>query len=224
MHKMSNFLWGLLFIGVGLFICLDVLNIVHINIFFDGWWSLFIIIPCFIGLLDGDGFMGNFIGLLIGVFLLLGAQGIIDFELVFKLIFPVILIIIGFSIMFKDQLNNKVHKEIKNLKKSGDDYLSLFGSQNYDFSNQDFDGCNLTSIFGGIECNLVDSKIKHNSIINANAIFGSITIYVPDNVNVKVTSTPIFAGVSNRRKVKNNSSNVTLYISVTSIFGGVEIR
>ena len=50
MKKFGNLLWGLVLIGLGLIIGGNALGITNINVFFDGWWTLIIIIPCFIGL------------------------------------------------------------------------------------------------------------------------------------------------------------------------------
>ena len=50
MKKIGNILWGVVLIIIGLIIGGNALGITHINIFFNGWWTLFIIIPCFIGL------------------------------------------------------------------------------------------------------------------------------------------------------------------------------
>ena len=49
MKKFGNVLWGIILIIIGLIIGGNALGITNINIFFDGWWTLFIIIPCFIG-------------------------------------------------------------------------------------------------------------------------------------------------------------------------------
>ena len=65
MKKISNLLWGLIFILVGVVFGLNALGISDINIFFDGWWTLFIIVPCFIGLFNDDDKSGNLIGLII---------------------------------------------------------------------------------------------------------------------------------------------------------------
>ena len=72
MKKISNLLWGLIFILVGVVFGLNALGISDINIFFNGWWTLFIIVPCFIGLFNDDDKSGNLIGLIIGICLLLG--------------------------------------------------------------------------------------------------------------------------------------------------------
>lgn len=225
MNKVSNFLWGLVLIVIGVIFGLNALEITDINIFFDGWWTLFIIIPSFIGLFKDEDKTGSLIWLAIGVCLLLGCQDYISFDLIWKLMIPAILVIIGLSIIFKDVLNSKVKKEIKKLNKNGSkEYAATFGGQTVDFSKEEFEGCSLTAVFGGVKCDLRESIIKEDTVINASSIFGGITIYVPENVNVKINSTPIFGGVSDERKNKTKDNEHTIYINATSIFGGVEIK
>ena len=48
MNNYSNVLWGFVLIIIGIVFGLNALDITDINIFFDGWWTLFIIVPCFI--------------------------------------------------------------------------------------------------------------------------------------------------------------------------------
>lgn len=225
MKNMRNILWGLIFIVVGIIFGLNALDITNIDIFFDGWWTLIIIIPSFIDLFKEDKKISDIIGILIGVALLLCCQNILDFSIVLKLMLPVTLVIVGISFIFKDTINKKVKDEMKKINNNNDDeYCATFGGQNIDFSNEEFKGCNITAVFGGIELNLKDSIIKEDVIINTSSIFGGIDIIVPENVKVKVTSTPIFGGVSNKRKNSKNDKAKTIYINATCIFGGVEIK
>ena len=50
MKKISSVIWGIVLIAAGALFALNALNITDINIFFDGWWTLFIIVPCAVGL------------------------------------------------------------------------------------------------------------------------------------------------------------------------------
>lgn len=50
MNKTKGILWGFVIIALGLLWGLKEANIIDRTIFFDGWWTLFIIVPCFIGL------------------------------------------------------------------------------------------------------------------------------------------------------------------------------
>lgn len=225
MNKIGNLLWGLVFIIVGVVFGLNALEITSINIFFDGWWTLFIIVPCFIGLFKNEDKYGNLIGLVIGICLLLGCQDILEFTLIWKLIVPFILVMIGLSFIFRDMLNGKVKKEIKKLnKEETKEYCSCFSGQKLDFSKEEFTGCSLNAVFGGVECDLKNSIIKEDIVINASAIFGGITIYVPENVNVKISSTSIFGGVSDERKNKPKDEKYTIYVNATAMFGGVEVK
>ncbi len=56
------------------------------------------------------------------------------------------------------------------------------------------------AVFGGVDLNLKDARIYHDVVINVTSVFGGGEILVPPNVKVKVSSLPIFGGVSNRPK------------------------
>lgn len=225
MNKISNWLWGLVFIAIGVVFGLNALDITDITIFFDGWWTLFIIIPCFIGLFKDEDKSGNLIGLVIGVSLLLGCLDVVDFAFIWKLMIPAIFVMIGISFLFKDAFHKKINKEIKKLnKKDAKEYCSCFSGQTVDFSKEEFTGCSLTAIFGGVKCDLKSSILKEDVVISATSIFGGITILVPEDVNVKISSTSIFGGVSDERKDKKVDAKYTIYIETTAMFGGVEIK
>ena len=227
MKKFGNVLWGIVLIIIGLIIGGNSLGITNINIFFDGWWTLFIIIPCFIGLFKDNEKTGNLIGLLIGIALLLGCQNILDFDLIWKLAFPTILVVIGISIIFKDTLGGKVSDEIKKLneKRNGENsYCATFSSQKVKLDGEKFTGADLTSVFGGVKCDLRNAIIDSDVVVNASSIFGGIEIYVPSNVKIKIKSTAIFGGVENKANTKEDENSHTVYINGTALFGGVEVK
>lgn len=229
MKKVSTWLWGIVLIALGVIWGGNVLGIINVDIFFPGWWTLFIIVPCFISLFDGDdGKTGDLIGILIGVCLLLACQGVLRFEMVWNLIVPIILIIIGLSMLFKDTFRNAAMKQVKKLQKHTDkEYWATFGDQKLNFQDEDFEGCKLQAIFGGIKCDLRGAKIKHDVVVEATSIFGGITVLAPEGVEVKVSSTSIFGGVSNKhakRSKDSKKSEVTVYVDATCLFGGVDIK
>ena len=227
MKKFGNVLWGIVLIVVGLIIGGDALGITNINIFFDGWWTLFIIVPCFIGLFKENEKTGNVIGLLIGIALFLGCQDIINFDLIWKLALPTVLVIIGLSIIFKDTLGGKVNEEIKKLneKRSGaNTYCATFSGQKVKFDKEPFTGADLTAVFGGVECDLRNAIIESDVVINVSSIFRGIDILVPSNVKIKTKSTSIFGGVENKSNTNGEENTHTIYVNGTAIFGGVEIK
>lgn len=227
MKKFGNILWGLVFIVVGLIIGLNAMGITNINIFFRGWWTLFIIVPSFIGIFKDENKTWSIIWLVIGIVLLLCTRDILSFAIIGKLIFPFILVMIGLSFIFKDMFKSKVNEKIKNLnteRVDGESFCATFGGIKNNYKDQEFKGANADAIFGGIELDLSEAIINHDQIINANAIFGGIDIKAPKGVNIKVKSTPIFGGVSNKLKNDYNQNFPTIYINSLCLFGGVEIK
>ncbi len=228
MKNFGNILWGIVFIIIGVILGGNAIGITNINIFFDGWWTLFIIIPCFIGLFKEREKTGNIIGILIGVSFLLSCQDILSFEMVCKLVFPVILIMIGLSFIFKNVFNQKITKEIKKMNTAiskDNSYYAVFSGQNIKFDEEKFNGSNLTAVFGGIKCDLKNSIIDEDVLINVSSIFGGTEIYIPDNVNVKIKSSSVFGGVDEKKKNKlENDKSHTIYINATCVFGGVEVK
>lgn len=224
MNKFSKILWGLVLIALGVIFGLNTLKITDIDIFFKGWWTLFIIVPCFIGLFQRGGKSANIIGLIIGVALLLAAQGILSFELVTKMILPIILVIIGLSLIFNEGIKNVVTKKINNVKKDDlETIVATFASQERTVDNEEFKGASLDAVFGSVMLNLKNANLKNETVIKASSIFGGIDIIVPKDVNIKVKSTPIFGGVENI--VKNNKDNKkTIYIEAFCLFGGIDIK
>ena len=224
MNKFTSLLWGLVLIIVGIILGCNALGLTSINIFFDGWWTLFIIVPCFIGLFNDNDKTGSIIGIVIGVFLLLCCQEILNFEMFWKLLIPCILVVIGLSIVLKNILGKNITDEIKKINKSNnDDYCSTFSSQKVNI-DEEFKGTTMSAIFGGIELDLRNAKIEEDVVINTSSIFGGIDLYVPENVNIKIKSTSIFGGVDDKRKNRKNDSKYTIYINATCLFGGVEIK
>jgi len=225
MKKTGNILWGILLIAVGVILALNVFNITDIDIFFDGWWTLFIIVPCGIGLFTEREKTGNIIGVVIGVFLLLCCQEILSFSVLWKLLVPAIVVIVGVKLVFTGLFGNKANEMLKRLRLEGKQPRSGFAAfsgcdMNYD--GEVFEGAELTAVFGGVKCDLRNAVIEKDCAIGVSAIFGGVDIFVPAGVNVKVNSNSIFGGVSNKTAVCQHAP--TIYVSGTCMFGGVEIK
>ncbi len=225
MKKTSNILWGIVLVAAGTLFALNALNITSINIFFDGWWTLFIIVPSVVGLFTEREKTGNLIGLAIGVFLLLCCQDILSFSMVWKLLVPAIIVVIGLKLVFTGLFGNKASEMITKMKAEGNNPkvgCATFSGCDLKYDGEVFDGAELTAIFGGVECDLRNAIIDKDCAIQVCAIFGGIDILVPDHINVKSSSTAIFGGVSN--KTAFHKEGPTIYISGTCMFGGVEIK
>lgn len=226
MKDYTKYIIGFLLIFIGLILGLNAFGITNINLFFSGWWTLFIIIPSLVGLITDKEKTSSLIFLIIGVWLFLAERDLIEYELLIKLLLPVILISIGLLLVFKDVLsiNGKEIKKINANNKESNNYIAVFGSQDLKFEDEKVENLDLKSLFGGIKLDLRDAKIEKDIVINTLSVFGGIDIYVPDDVKVEVSSTPFFGGVEVKRKKQSSNKEITIYLNSVCIFGGVDVK
>ena len=225
MKKVSNIIWGVVLLAVGVIIALNALGLTDVSMWFDGWWTLFIIVPCTIGLFTDNDKGGNLFGIILGVLLLLASRDIISFSLLWKLLVPAILLLIGIKMIFGSFFSSKANKIFDEIKQEGGDLnvgFAAFSGNDMKFEGQKFEGADLNAYFGGVECDLRGAIIDKDCAIKATAIFGGIDIIVPQNINVKVTSNSLFGGVSN--KSSHTEGAPTVYVNATCMFGGVDIK
>lgn len=238
-RRFSSILLGLLFIAAGIGYAGNVLDLWQFEIFFDGWWALFIIVPCAISIIDHGFDAGNVIGIGIGVMLLLSAQNLIDFDIVWRLFVPLILIAIGLSVIFR---HNR-YKEFSAAKMadaassgfqpSGDkskaragttEITAIFSSEKRALSSEISVGSRITAVFGGVEIDLRGATIANDIIIDCTAIFGGIDLYLPPQTPVYFDCFKMFAGASDERPSANAAAGGSVYITGTALFGGIEVR
>ncbi|PKM73892.1 MAG: hypothetical protein CVU91_02265 [Firmicutes bacterium HGW-Firmicutes-16] len=217
---------GVLVIALGVFFGGQALGFwEQYKVSFDGWWTMFIIVPCVISIINSGFNLFNTIGAGIGVLLLLAAQDVLHNDLGYKLMIPYVLVVFGLSIMFRRPI--RFRKESNNgifAGNQGENYFAVFGGNTPQFDGIDFRGANAYAIFGGIDLKLQNAIIRRDCVINSYSVFGGTDIILPKNVKVLVDSTPIFGGVDNRF-VNNAGENApTVLIRAVSIFGGTDIK
>lgn len=224
--RISNLIWGLFFVILGVGFAGNAFGYWHFTLFFAGWWTLFIIIPCFVSIIQNGPSTGSIIGLLIGLMLLMTRQNILDGELIGKLIVPMIFVIIGVGIMFANSFRGPRPTQAQYTKMNNGNrhYSATFSGQNIHCDNEVFEGASIEAIFGSVSLRLEQAIINEDVIITCNATFGGVEIYLPSDVNVKVSTTPVFGGVSNKRRNFANPNAPTVYINATCMFGGVDIK
>lgn len=225
MKNKENVVWGILLVVLGCIFGLNALGLAKINIFFEGWWTLFLIVPAIVGLIKDSDKTGDIILLLVGIFLLLVTRDVIDFEIFWKLLFPVVLVIIGISCIFKGFTGKDIKEKFNQVKLNNEEILhvdAVFSGNNTQVENN-FSGAEINAIFGCLDLGLNKAHIKNDVMISATAIFGGIDLYIPEDANVVINSTNIFGGVNNKRLNRPDATK-TIYISATCLFGGIEIK
>ncbi|MDD2409765.1 MAG: hypothetical protein PHD03_03500 [Bacilli bacterium] len=218
MKQKKSIIWGTILVIVGLIYLINNLDIWNINLFFEGWWTLFIIIPSLISLINKNNIISSILGIIIGVLLLLATRNYIAWIMVGKIFLPLIIIIIGISLIFKSKIYFR-----KKDNKNNPEYFGIFAGCEEKITDT-FKGGSCIAVFGGVELDLSDAKITDDITIDCIAIFGGVDIKLPKNVILKSEGISIFGGATNKYIPGEKLKSPTIYINHVSIFGGTEIK
>lgn len=231
MKQIKPIIWGVAIIALGLIFGLNALGLFNIDIFFDGWWTLFIIVPSVISLFTEKDKLASLGFLTAGIILLLAAQDVFSYDVAWKVILAVLLVIAGLGLIikstFRNQNDKEVEKKVREAEKDGktmDSQMAIFSGSDRVYKDETFQGSNLVAIFGGAKLNLKNAKFDKDTVIKAFTLFGGIDIIVPDDVKVKLKSGFIFGGFSDDRKNATEKGKYTIYIDAAGGFGGVSIK
>lgn len=220
MKRSKSIIWGLALVVLGIIWGGNAVGLYNIDLFFGGWWTLFIIVPSFIGLFSDNDRVSDLIGLVIGILLLLACQDVIDFDILWKLLVPFIIIWIGLSLIFKGSKFNLPKTDSKSI---GENVNAVFAGHDIKVDDE-FKGTDLKAVFGGIDLDLRRAKINSDVTVNVTCVFGGVDLYIPENVKIKVQTNSVFGGVDQSKLTDIENAEYTIYINATCIFGGVEIK
>lgn len=215
---MDAIVWGicLIFLGVSLFGSFTGL----FNVFFEGWWTLFIIIPSVIDLIRKKNKFISLIVLSVGVILLLQQQGIVVSDMAWKIMASVAIILVGVQvIMNRNGSNKRFNATAIDVNTS---HNVTFGDRVCNYDGKVFTGDVISVTFGSMELDLSNSIIDKDVVINLEVVFGGCKVIVPKNVNVKIDNKSFFGGVNSKINT-NNPELKTIHIKSKTIFGGVDV-
>lgn len=225
MNKLNRILWGTVLIIAGTLFALNSLNITDINLFFDGWWTLFILIPCIVGLFTEREKTGNLLGIAVAVFLFLCCREVLSFSMFWQLLVPVIIVVAGLRLILSSLFDSKISAILDKQKKEGKapkTAFAAFSGNDINYGGEIFEGVNLTAVFGGLDCDLREAVITEDCVITVTVLFGGIDLLVPEGINVKSNTLALFGSTTNKTSVHKDAP--TLYINGVCMFGGVELR
>ena len=230
MKNVKPIIWGIAIIALGVIFGGNALGLFELNVFFDGWWTLFIIVPSAIGLITEKEKLSSLGFLVAGVILLLAAQNVFSYDIAWKVVLAVFLVMIGLGIIIKSTMHNKNDKEVERkleeLKdgKVMDSQAAIFSGSDRVYNDEVFGGSNLVAVFGGVDLDLRKAKFTKDTVIKAFCLFGGIDIKVPEDVQIKIKSGFIFGGASDERKGDASKSKYTIYVDAAGGFGGISIK
>lgn len=233
MKKLAKLFLGFSIAAIGVLWILNVTGVIGFDIFFRGWWTLLIILPCTAHMIAHPNW-GSFSGIALGAVLLLQAQGYIDWSMFWKLCLAIIFIAFGLVLIFsrtgRPEWWNRHYEngEFSTISRDGKDVLkitSAFGEQNHRVEAEEFDGADIEASFGSVRLDLRDAIFNEDVEIRVKASFAGVGIYVPKDINVDVRSNSAFGGVNNKTAdhFRQQTASHTIHLIAECSFAGVEV-
>lgn len=223
-------LGGVLIILGGIFL-LNTMDILHFRFAYVvfSWPFAMLVIGLFVLINTEKKFLGGVLTGIGGLFLIERIFPEVDYN--GGIVIPLFLIILGAYIIFKKRridTDTGQQFETSKINKDKIDDVSIFGGGNKIISSNNFQGGNITAIFGGSEINLMNCQLAEgDNVLDVLCVFGGTTIIVPKEWNVVLNVTSILGGFSNKA-IRNPSVVIdqsrTLHVKGLAMFGGGEIK
>ncbi len=231
--NISPLLFGIVFILAGLGYVGSAFFNWDFTIFFDGWWTLFIIIPSFISILSNGPRAFNVGAFLVGVLFLLSEMDppIISSDKMWEVVVSVVIIYIGLTLIIKfvrgpkeENYNyhvpNGANSETTYTYSGGDEHTGGMGSNEHkagkSYVNFDSTACpNYNAILSGIDAKNTSIDFQGAKI---SAIMGGVDLDLRDTIitkDITIYATAIMGGIDILAP-----QNVRISISKTDILGG----
>jgi predicted membrane protein len=221
--RASSIIFGSLLIIIGIGFLGNIFDIWHFTIFFRGWWTLFLIIPAIVSMINSKPNVGNVLLLIFGVVLLAANQFHISAYTVWLTAVAAFLILGGIALIvgkrgipsgtFDAEPNNE--ETLKQFK--------LFSSSAVNIESNSFRGGKLTALFSDCVIDMRNIQPDHDIILNIGDVFSNVRIYAPENMNVMASGCTVFlAGMNNRVSYRGEGNHI-LYISGSCVFANMDI-
>lgn len=225
MKRTSKIIGGIALVAFGIVWALELLDVISISL--EGWWALFIIVPCFINIFNDRRKAGAIIGCGIGILLLLAARSIIPWNDIWKYMLCLIAVVWGLTLLFfsNKKSSDRRHNSEQAAPVVLDDNIEVnFGKQEYSYDGQPFEGADVHVSFGFVGLDLRDADIRDGAVINVDCSFGGIQIRLPKGVCINNRIDTTLAGVDCDCCTQPTDGAKTIYLKGHCNFGGIEIK
>jgi len=230
----KRLLLGIIFLILGGFILAGNLHLIpastHYRIKELFWhWPMILVVLGLIHIVIKDYKVPGIILLLVGGIFMLPHLFNLPFNMR-EIFWPSVFILVGASILLR---SNKRHDRKNCCETRSDDQdfmddMAFFGGGDKIITSQNFKGGKITCVFGGLNLNLLRSKLAPGkNIVDVFAVFGGLKLVVPEEWDIKIQVTSVFGGFADKRNIAPTAmenKQGELIIRGIAIFGGGEIK
>ena len=142
-------------------------------------------------------------------------SGNYKFSFPLETILPLVLIILGIQILFKNSFSKN---------NSSTEATNTISNKKYNFDYQTYAGGNYDVSFGGMTLDLRKANFESETMINVSVLFAGVDLYLPEDVNLQIESSSFFGGVDRHQRTNKESNTKIVILKAHCVFGGINIR
>ena len=217
---------GVVLLAVGIGLLLERYTSLAVGDVLGVVWPLALLLPGLVGVVTTRGtgvgpWILTFFG---GGFLLANLDVISDGWL--GTAWPALLIIIGAGILLRRSGVSAFGGAYAEVADPRFESIAVFSANRARLTSRGLDAGSATAAFGGVELDLREAlPTPAGARIHAFAMFGGVTLVVPETWEVQLRGLPIFGGLEDKRPspAQGLADPPVLHVDGTAIFGGVTV-
>lgn len=181
------------------------------TVFFDGWWTLFITVPAVSDMIKRGFKTDNVITFVCGAVLFLSLQDFSSQGAVWRIAFPVIVLIIGLSVAYKGYTSRR--------NENGFTLTAIFSNNSGTAEeNEEIEGFSCLAIFGNAVIDLSKARLTEKTKISVICVFSNVTVILPELTSVSAKGLLLFGGCRNKKEGRD------IQTDYTCLFGEISIK
>lgn len=211
--------FGLMIVALGGILLAHNLGIINFDtwgLFWGVFWGGLFLAAGITALFNRGALVWGLVLCAVGVSIMLGAFGVVDINF-WKIFWPLVLVVVGLGVLFKVS----PAKSKESADKSNEKVAIFYGEDAR--PKGDYDGGSLSAVFGGVNLDLRQAKVKDGAVIEIFTFCGGIEINMPSDVIVQNEVRGIFGG-SEDKTVPDAKAKKTVILRGECILGGLEIK
>lgn len=211
--------FGLMIMALGGILLAHNLGIINFDtwgLFWGVFWGGLFLAAGITALFNRGALVWGLVLCAVGVSIMLGAFGVVDINF-WKIFWPLVLVVVGLGVLFKVS----PAKSKESADKSNEKVVIFYGEDAR--PKGDYDGGSLSAVFGGVNLDLRQAKVKDGAVIEIFTFCGGIEINMPSDVIVQNEVRGIFGG-SEDKTVPDAKAKKTVILRGECILGGLEIK
>lgn len=231
----SHFILGGTIVLFGILFLLQNLGVFYVERVWE-LWPVILVAAGISKLITGPGAPRRIWGGLLvasGVVLLANTTGYLPWD-AWRLLWPLWLIFWGLFILLRGfgrkpwwPQDNPFHDRGTSTANSLDE-VAVFGGVQRRVESQEFEGGEVTAVFGGVEIDLRTAGTKKDEVLlEVNAVFGGVELQVPESWDVTMRGAAFLGGHEDRThpsRAQDGVKRPRLVIEGNAVFGGVSVR